>query len=327
MIYDGFFYRPLLYIHYPRGKLPQSVPEQMQPSGPMTPVMGRLGTNGSGHGQSQGSGTSSNVSQGDKPSSIRSNRSTTSMASMRSVKSFIGTMFNNLKGGHGGVGPGTGFSHSSPGKHGNGGAYSAGYSHHTHGSTSSIGGTYPGNSRPGSGSSVGLATSSLGGPAGSNLSYNSVSLNGSNVSAEYNATSQSGSGNNNSSNRTASVSASADSSSPSSVTTLTPGLLSGNSSGSTLMPSAVPLVSSPTTSSGTSPILDRAAVAATPSSPEQPPAKFVIRAPGTPGASSPTSAVVSGGVVSQGSNGTSAAPVVVVNVDNVPFSETMDGFP
>ncbi|KAF8979472.1 hypothetical protein BGZ52_004861, partial [Haplosporangium bisporale] len=78
---------PLLYIHYPRGSLPKSVPEQMQPA-PMTPLMGR------GSGAPNHMPSSSN-SQTEKPSSIRSNRSTTSrtsMASMRSVRSFIGTM-------------------------------------------------------------------------------------------------------------------------------------------------------------------------------------------------------------------------------------------
>ncbi|KAG0055757.1 hypothetical protein BGZ83_007482 [Gryganskiella cystojenkinii] len=356
---------PLLYIHYPRGKLPQSVPEQMQPSGPMTPMISRLGSNGTylphhgGHPSpvnSGASGTSSNVSQtGEKPSSIRSSRSTTSktsMASMRSVKSFIGTMFNNLKGGPGGVGPGAGFSHSLGGKHGNGGggAYPAGYSHHAHGSTSSISGTYPGSSRPGSGSSIGLATSSsFTGAQGSNLSYNSISLNGSNVSAEYSATSGGGSNNSKTTNENTNSNGNAnnaipttESSSPSSLTTLMPELHSDNSSGTTLMPSA--LVSSPSSYSGTSPILDRAGAAlasgtesSISTSTPTIQGRKVIRAPGTPGASSPTSAVVSGMTASPtsgttrttNSNGsvTAGPPVVVVNTNHVPFSETIDGFP
>ncbi|KAF9316871.1 hypothetical protein BG003_001461 [Podila horticola] len=127
---------PLLYIHYPRGSLPKSVPEQMQPA-PMTP-MGRGGAPNY---------MPSSSSQTEKPSSIRSNRSTTSrtsMASMRSVRSFIGTMFNNLKASN----------------HANGsGAYPAGYSHHSHGSSTSIGGLH--GSRPGSGSSVKLSPSSF----------------------------------------------------------------------------------------------------------------------------------------------------------------------
>lgn len=130
---------PLLYIHYPRGSLPKSVPEQMQPA-PMTPLMGR------GSGAPNHMPSSSN-SQTEKPSSIRSNRSTTSrtsMASMRSVRSFIGTMFNNLK----------------ASSHANGsGAYPTGYSHHSHGSSTSIGGLH--GSRPGSGSSVKLSPSSF----------------------------------------------------------------------------------------------------------------------------------------------------------------------
>ncbi|KAI1321834.1 hypothetical protein EDD11_000110 [Mortierella claussenii] len=150
---------PLLYIHYPRGKLPKSVPEQMQPTVPTTPIMARLGANGASYSPSSPGG-----SHHEKPSSIRSNHSTTSMASMRSVRSFIGTMFNNLKGGHsghGGVGPGPSFSSSNLSNGGNGGSYPAGYSHHhAHGSTSSIGGYH--GSRPGSGSSVGLTSSFTG---------------------------------------------------------------------------------------------------------------------------------------------------------------------
>ncbi|KAF9981742.1 hypothetical protein BGZ65_003622 [Modicella reniformis] len=140
---------PLLYIYYPRGKLPASVPEQMQPIVPMTPIMGRLGAGGSSHGPSSPGGP-----HAEKPSSIRSNRSTTSMASMRSVKSFLGTMFNNLKNRDGGHGS---FSSSNVS---NGGSYPTGYSHHAHGSTTSIGGYH--GSRPGSGSSVGLTTSFTG---------------------------------------------------------------------------------------------------------------------------------------------------------------------
>ncbi|KAF9897170.1 hypothetical protein BX616_006064, partial [Lobosporangium transversale] len=139
---------PLLYIHYPRGKLPKSIPEQMQPTLPTT-IMGRLG---SGHHYSP----SSPGGNSEKPSSIRSNRSATSMASMRSVRSFIGTMFNNLKGnqgGHGGNGNGGA-------NLGNGGSYPVGYSHHSHGSTSSISGYH--GSRPGSGSSIGLTSSFTG---------------------------------------------------------------------------------------------------------------------------------------------------------------------
>ncbi|KAK3816616.1 MAG: hypothetical protein J3Q66DRAFT_342984 [Benniella sp.] len=132
---------PLLYIYYPRGKVPKSVPEQMPPIVPMTPLMGRLSAGGSVHGPSSPGGP-----HAEKPSSIRSNRSTTSMASMRSVKSFLGTMFNNLKNNRGDHG----FSSS------NGGSFSAGYSHHTHGSSTSIGGYH--GSRPGSGSSVGLVS-------------------------------------------------------------------------------------------------------------------------------------------------------------------------
>ncbi|KAI9233175.1 MAG: hypothetical protein BYD32DRAFT_426641 [Podila humilis] len=111
----------------------------MQPA-PMTPLMGR------GSGAPNHMPSSSN-SQTEKPSSIRSNRSTTSrtsMASMRSVRSFIGTMFNNLK----------------ASSHANGsGAYPTGYSHHSHGSSTSIGGLH--GSRPGSGSSVKLSPSSF----------------------------------------------------------------------------------------------------------------------------------------------------------------------
>lgn len=136
---------PLLYIYYPRGKLPKSIPEQMTPIVPMTPIMGRLGAGGSGHGPSSPGGP-----HAEKPGSIRSNRSTTSMASMRSVKSFLGTMFNNLKNNHGGHGS---FSSTNLS---NGGSYPAGYSHHTHGSSTSIGGYH--SSRPGSGSSVGLTS-------------------------------------------------------------------------------------------------------------------------------------------------------------------------
>ncbi|KAF9933672.1 hypothetical protein FBU30_004915 [Linnemannia zychae] len=166
---------PLLHIHYPRGSLPKSVPEQMQPS---TPVMSRMGGSNSGPSVSIGS----NGHPDGKPSSIRSNRSNNSMASMRSVRSFIGTMFNNLKnGGHGGMGLGGSGSQGSNGS----GSYPAGYSHHhPHGSTSSIGG-YNG-SRPGSGSSVGLTSSFTGmmpptsTPKSSNMSGNgsSIGLNG-----------------------------------------------------------------------------------------------------------------------------------------------------
>jgi hypothetical protein len=137
-------------------------------------------------------------------------------------------------------------------------------------------------------------------------------LNGSNVSAEYNATSNS---NNNISSKAGNTNT-AESSSSNSLTTLT---LSGNSSGVTLMPSAVPLVSSPTSSSSS-----EAAVTMIPLI-QEPMAKVVIRAPGTPGTSSPTSAVVSDGVGS--SHGSTGAPVVVVNTDHVPFSETLEGFP
>ncbi|KAF9431114.1 hypothetical protein BGZ94_008889 [Podila epigama] len=136
---------PLLYIHYPRGSLPKSIPEQMQPSAPMTPLMSRLGSGAPNH------SPSSSGSQSEKPSSIRSNRSTTSMASMRSVRSFIGTMFNNLRSGSQANG-----NHNSS----NGGSYPAGYSHHhAHGSSTSVGGF--GSSRPGSGSSVKLSPSSF----------------------------------------------------------------------------------------------------------------------------------------------------------------------
>ncbi|KAF9581567.1 hypothetical protein BGW38_001375 [Lunasporangiospora selenospora] len=153
---------PLLYIHYPRGSPPKSLPEQMQPSAPLTPTMGRLPAPGSPY-----SPSASSVET--KPSSIRSNRSQTSMASMRSVRSFLGTMFNNLKGGHnngGNISPGHGFGfpsgHQSSGSNGSGnGAYPTGYNHHAHGSTSSISGGLHG-SRPGSGSSVGLTSSFTG---------------------------------------------------------------------------------------------------------------------------------------------------------------------
>ncbi|KAG0292123.1 hypothetical protein BGZ98_002723, partial [Dissophora globulifera] len=240
---------PLLYIHYPRGKLPKSVPEQMMPTVPTTPLMGRLGGNGSSYGP-----TSPGGSHAEKPSSIRSNQSTTSMASMRSVKSFIGTMFNNLKGGPGGVGPGPSFSASTIG---NGGGYPAGYSHHAHGSTSSIGGYH--GSRPGSGSSVGLTSSFTGimppsTPSGpSTLSNASASS----PSAYSNGNNTPKSNGINGDGRTASSGSIPQCESPSSVTTLTAATISGSSSGTTMASASVtPLISS-------SPILDRVLASAT----------------------------------------------------------------
>lgn len=288
--------RPLLHIHYPRGSLPKSVPEQMQPTTPMTPVMSRLN---SGFG---GSNSIPSVSVGgghpEKPSSIRSNRSNTSMASMRSVRSFIGTMFSNLKGGHGGHG-GVGSGSSGNG----GGSYPAGYSnHHSHGSTSSIGG-YNG-SRPGSGSSVGLTSSFTGmmpptTPKSSNMSGNG----GSGFGGEDSL-------------------APARCESPVSST---------NMSSITIGGAAATATATPATSVSISPLTNTSPVTS-----KQAPA------PGTPGigsavvsGSGPGSAVNGSTIATNphpvaeptATPTSTPAPAIVVNTSHVPFSETMDGFP
>ncbi|OAQ26259.1 hypothetical protein K457DRAFT_705455 [Linnemannia elongata AG-77] len=297
---DAFCYssnRPLLHIHYPRGSLPKSVPEQMQPSTPMTPVMSRLN---SGYG---GSNSIPSVSVGnghpEKPSSIRSNRSNASMASMRSVRSFIGTMFSNLKGGHGGHG-GVGSGSSGNG----GGSYPAGYSnHHSHGSTSSIGG-YNG-SRPGSGSSVGLTSSFTGmmpptTPKSSNMSGNGGSgFDGDDSLAPLRCES------------------------PVSSTT--------NMSSVTIGGAAATATATPATS-----------VSITPLTNTSPVTSKKVPAPGTPGVgaavvsgSGPGSAVNGNTIATNpppvaeptAAPASAPAPAIVVNTTHVPFSESMKGFP
>ncbi|KAG9062677.1 hypothetical protein KI688_004981 [Linnemannia hyalina] len=286
---------PLLHIHYPRGSLPKSVPEQLQPTMPMTPVMSRL-NNGYG-----GSNSIPSVSVGghqEKPSSIRSNRSNTSMASMRSVRSFIGTMFNNLKGGHGGHG-GVGSGSSGNG----GGSYPAGYSsHHSHGSTSSIGG-YNG-SRPGSGSSVGLTSSFTGvmpptTPKSSNMSGNGGSGFGGDDSP-----------------------APARCESPVSSTTLSSLTIGGAAATATATP-ATSVSITPLTN--TSPVTSKKAPA--PGTPGIGAAVVSGSGPGSavngstiatnpPPVTEPTAAPAS-----------TPAPAIVVNTAHVPFSESMNGFP
>ncbi|KAG0346865.1 hypothetical protein BG004_000670 [Podila humilis] len=246
---------PLLYIHYPRGSLPKSVPEQMQPSAPMTPVMGRLGASGPSHSSTSGS-------QSEKPSSIRSNRSTTSMASMRSVRSFIGTMFNNLKAGN----------HANGNSGGGGGSYPSGYSHHhAQGSTTSIGGLHGSNSRPGSGSSVKLSPGSFTGvmpPTTSTASGHPSTL--SNASSHFNGDYSSYQ--------------SCDSPSPLSAT-LTASPRSGTSSGITVT-TQTPVVSV-TLSNGSPPSLH----AGVPAQPSQPAAAATVSPLGTTASSAPVDAL------------------------------------
>ncbi|KAI8602045.1 hypothetical protein EDD21DRAFT_89405 [Dissophora ornata] len=304
---------PLLYIHYPRGKLPKSVPEQMQPTVPTAPIMGRHGGNGSSYSPSSPGGP-----HAEKPSSIRSNRSTASMASMRSVKSFLGTMFNNLKGGHGGVGPGPNFSSTNLS---NGGAYPTGYSHHAHGSTSSIGGYH--GSRPGSGSSIGLTSSFTGmmppsTPTGpSTLSNTSGSLPSSysngNVTPKSNGHSGVG--------RTESSGSVPQCESPSSATTLP-----GNSSGTTMAPvSVTPLVpSGPVAAGGAASVSNVATV----NSLQEPMANVTVKEPGTSGTKGENVATNAATAdAAEGNNSNKQGTAIVVNSTNVPFSESMDGFP
>ncbi|KAG0203585.1 hypothetical protein BGX28_004188 [Mortierella sp. GBA30] len=328
---------PLLHIHYPRGSLPQSVPEQMQP----TPIISRLGSVSNYSPSSSGGGA-----HAEKPSSIRSNRSTTSMASMRSVRSFIGTMFNNLKGGHGGhggVGPGPSFS-SSPS-----GSYPAGYiHHHAQGSSSSIGGYH--SSRPGSGSSVGLTSSYTGimppvTPTGpSTLSNASVSSSSGHspaapVTSNDAATSRT---NGHSEGTTVSSGSIPQCDSPISASTLTAATISGSNSGTISAPTTVtPLLSSavvldktvndtPTISTtlptilptiiSTSPLLEPMTAKGLESASGD---EVAASESASASASAPMFAAETSGEVGAINSRTS----IIVNTTNVSFSESMDGFP
>ncbi|KAF9939457.1 hypothetical protein BGZ67_009493 [Mortierella alpina] len=339
---------PLLYIHYPRGSLPQSVPEQMQP----TPIISRLGSV-SNYSPSSAGG----AAHPEKPSSIRSNRSTTSMASMRSVRSFIGTMFNNLKGGHGGhggVGPGPNFG-SSPGS---GASYPAGYiHHHAQGSSSSISGFH--GSRPGSGSSVGLASSYTGmmppmtptGPSTlSNASASSSSGHSpSNHLGHDGAVASRINGHGGVVGRTASSSSIPQCDSPMSATTLTAATISGNRSGTISAPATVtPLLATATAATAassipvsggasstmvlptiisTSPLLKPIATISvtSPEVQDNNGAASIASEPASTPAPASTSAPVAmaepGAVVV---NGDKSGTAIVVNTATV---ETMDGFP
>ncbi|KAG0004908.1 hypothetical protein BGZ79_007696 [Entomortierella chlamydospora] len=284
---------PLLYIHYPRGKLPKSVPEQMQPTVPMVAIMGRHGPGGSNYSPSTPTG-----SNPDKPSSIRSNQSGASLASMRSVRSFIGIMFNNIKNNHAGSGPSFSVSTAANSV----GAYPSGYTHHSHGSTSSIGGYH--SSRPGSGSSIGLTSSFTGMMPPSTPTGPSTLSNASGSSptshSNSNVTPMSSTIDHSEDGRTTSSGSVTQCGSPSSGTTLITATLSGNSSGVTTAPvSVTPLIPS-------SPVLGRAGA---PSN--------VAAANGTPGTTASTDT----------NDTTKRGQSIIVNTTNVPFSETMDGFP
>ncbi|KAG0223249.1 hypothetical protein BGW42_006007, partial [Actinomortierella wolfii] len=196
---------PLLYIHYPRGTIPPSVPEQLPPPASMfvQPHLSRSsvggsssssgsvnGANGGGSG-SAGSGGSGKDGKDGKPSSIRSRNSNASMASLRSVRSvrsFIGTMFQNLKRGsdHGSAS----FIHFAPG-------HPNGLNSSNSGSMSSLHG--PG-SRPGSGSSLhmlavgGGSGTGLGGMGSGSRSMSSITAPHSPSSPKHNASSTSSQG-------------------------------------------------------------------------------------------------------------------------------------
>ncbi|KAF9112954.1 hypothetical protein BGX27_002500 [Mortierella sp. AM989] len=291
---------PLLYIHYPRGKLPKSVPEQMQPNVPTTPVMGRLGVSGSNYSPSSPAG-----SNAEKPSSIRSNQSVASMASMRSVRSFIGVVFNNLKGNQAGAAASS-FSASTVAN--GGGTYPSGYSHHSHGSTSSIGGYH--SSRPGSGSSVGLTSSFTGmlppsTPTGpSTLSGASASSPNLNVTSMSSIQDQSGNGGTGGSGSFTQYE------SPSSATTLTAATLSGNGSGVAMTSASVsPLIPS-------SPVMDRA-IAPVPAS------DVAIASAPQESMTNITTSVPE----ADANDTTNHGAAIIVNTTNVPFSESMNGFP
>ncbi|KAF9165146.1 hypothetical protein DFQ26_000536 [Actinomortierella ambigua] len=169
---------PLLYIHYPRGVIPPSVPEQLPPPASVfaQPHMSRSSVGGSGSGSANGgangsgsgagstgsNGSGKDGKDGTKPSSIRSRNSNASMASLRSVRSvrsFIGTMFQNLKrsSDHG---TNTSFMHFAPG-------HPNGLNNSQTGSMSSLHG--PG-SRPGSGSSLHMLAASGSGSGSRSMS-------------------------------------------------------------------------------------------------------------------------------------------------------------
>ncbi|KAF9438250.1 hypothetical protein BGZ76_008983 [Entomortierella beljakovae] len=288
---------PLLYIHYPRGKLPKSVPEQMQPTVPTTQILNRNLTGGSPYSPSSASG-----SNPDKPSSIRSNHSGASMTSMRSVRSFLGTMFGNMKGG-----PGSSPSFSVSTIANGGASYPTGYSHHSHGSTSSIGGFH--GSRPGSGSSVGL-TSSFTGMLPPTSSPNAS---GSSTSDNTNANTRH---DQNEDGRTGSSGSVPQCDSPSSVTTLTAATMSANSSGITMAPASIsPLIPS-------SPISDRKVIpapssnVATAGALQESLTRIYITSPNL----TETKPFDNNGSTKQRAS-------IIVNTTTVPFSEEMNGFP